>query len=587
MRSMKNIILFSLSIVILFSNCANRLFVSEKRWKDMHDVTIYSNADNISVSNKYGENIGYLNKGENTLTIDALKRYNKKLIFSHPNRKDTTIILKRKVRGGALLLDLFIFYPAIVYDFAKGDIYKLKRSSKVIKLNMQYTDEFYEMEYKLLKNTNNPNDLMTYVTKYPNSPFKEKVENKMYELAYEKSKSLNTVDAYEKHNSEFPESPYKNEIQTKIYELAYNDALTKNTVDAYEKYIAKYPNSPKVNEATQNKNKIKEIDEAYEIAKKSNDYKALKKFIETYKTTKYHYEILQKMLNAYCEENKNKLKNLNETNNAIKELTEMQDKYGSRADNWEILFDLRDTYILQEISKCKTKTEYFALLTNQCNIENNRNDATKSEALNIKDRVFNNKLVIKNGEYNLWLAEDEKLVVNYQNNKINGNYIKYASDEKTILESGTYVNGTITGKYLINYNNGKKHFEQNWINGYVQTEIEFDENGINLTAKREEERAKLEEEKKIAEEKAKKEKEPKEGYNYWVSKEEHNCAWCGKTYIRKKTKYKSSEVMQADYLQKKGLFGYLDGLLDLAFNLNLTIYEPFEDYCSQRCSVQK
>lgn len=490
MKNSKAIIL--IVIVVTFIRCANPFFVSENKWKDMHDVTINSNESNVQISNKYGESFGFLKKGENTLTIDVLKKYNKTLTFTHPNRKDTTIILKRKVRGGALFFDFLIFYPSIVYDFATADMYKLKRSSKVINLNLQYTYNFYEIEYKLLKNTNNPNDLMNYISKYPDSPFKEKAQKKMYDLAYLNSRSLNTINDYEKHNNEYPESPYKSEIQTKIYDMAYNDAIMKNTAAAFEEYITKYPNSPKIEEAKQSKIKIKEIEEAYSTAKKTNTYSGYKKFMDSYEQSKFHNEIAKTMLNVFCTEKSNELKNLQEINDALKYVKETQNKFSVNSDNEYKLENLRDVYIADEIKKCKTKSDYFSLLINQYNNENNIKDGSEYNVISIVNRIISNKSNM-NGTYNFWQSNGTKETYTFSNGFKNGAYIKTSEDEKITLEKGNFLNGNKDGVYIINYESGKKHYEQNFTNGSLVKETEFDENGKNLTFIREEEARKAEE----------------------------------------------------------------------------------------------
>ena len=240
----------------------------------MHTVIINSNHEKIQVLNKYGESFGYVKKGENKLIIDQLKKYNTTLMFKHPDMRDTTIKLRRKVRGGAFTLDFFIFYPMIVYDFATADMYKIKRSSKVINLDMQYTDEFYTKKFKNLNNADNPEVYLAYINEYPKSPYKSKAEQKMYDLAYEIAKKENSVESYEIHNKKYPESTYVNDAQNKIYSIAYNKAVLTNTSEAFEEYINKYPNSPKKEEANKTKLMIKEIETEYSKAIKSNSYSA-------------------------------------------------------------------------------------------------------------------------------------------------------------------------------------------------------------------------------------------------------------------------------------------------------------------------
>jgi hypothetical protein len=465
-------------VPLFFSSCASGLFLSERKWKELHEVTINSNAQNVKVVNRDGESFGYLKNGENNLTINVLKRYNTTLKFTHPDMIDTTIKLKRKVRGGALILDFLIFYPAIVYDFITADMYKLKRSSKVINLEMQYSNSFYETKFYNLKSTGTVADYKTYATSYPKSPFKAKAEQKMYELAYEKSSSENTIASYEKHNSDFPQSPFKNEAQNKIYTIAYAFAVNANTQAAYDNYIAKYPNAPNRETAIQNRAKVKQIDDAYASAKTAGTYNAYKDFLTNYAGTKYASEIATKALDAYYNENINNWNTLANCNQAISIISQYVTKYHIIFSNklLDNIVNKRDQLIIEKLQSAETKENFVTILTDQVKAER-LNESDDLDINAIKERVFNNTNCHINGLFNLWTVASEKIVANYQNNKLNGAYTKYAADEKTVLEKGTYDNGNKTGAYLINFENGKKHYNQNYDNGITQNEVEYNESG--------------------------------------------------------------------------------------------------------------
>jgi antitoxin component YwqK of YwqJK toxin-antitoxin module len=220
--------------------------------------------------------------------------------------------------------------------------------------------------------------------------------------------------------------------------------------------------------------------------------------------------VAKKMMDAYCNEKKNELKNLQEVNDAIKHVNDLQIKYSAYSNNLNILTNLRDNYIADEIKKCKSKSDYFSFLINQYNIENNRNEGSIYNATSIANRVISNKSNM-NGTYDFWQSNGSKETYTFSNGIKNGAYIKTSEDEKISLEKGNFLNGNKNGNFIINFENGKKQFEQNWKNGSLESETEYDENGKNLTLLREEEARKVEKE-RLAAEKIKKQEEA-EKYN--------------------------------------------------------------------------
>jgi hypothetical protein len=132
----------------------------------------------------------------------------------------------------------------------------------------------------------------------------------------------------------------------------------------------------------------------------------------------------------------------------------------------------------------------------------------------------------------MWRADGIKEVFEFQNNKKSGFYTKYSADEKTILEKGNLDNGLKTGLYLINYPSGKKRFEQKWNFGTMESQVEFDEQGISLIEK------KMKEDKQKEEEKLKAAKQKKEERKLNVAKlknsgkliftnfKSQKCDWC-------------------------------------------------------------
>lgn len=451
---------------VLFSSCAGPLFISEEKWKLKHLVYFKVNQTDITASNKSGEKLKLYPVNEYVAVyIPTLRPRDLKITLSHPNRLDTTIKIKRTIRPGALFFDctfgaILTGIPLLV-DLVNKNIYQIKKSSRILSINMLYNNQFYDQK------------------------FKEAEKN-------------GSITSYENFIKNFPESNLVVKAQEQVYNIAWNNAQSKNTISAYESFISKYPNSPKVEEAKRIKNKAKEIDNAYSSALKVNKYITYKSFLESYKLTKYNSEVAEKMANAYCEENKGSLNNLKQCNDAVKFVKDIQTVNKITANKLTIIENKRDELLANEIQKVKSKTEYFNLLINQHKSEAGKNFASEQDAEGIRYRVFTRGLNLS-GMFAYWNTDGTKVVVNYANGKEQGVYTKYTSDEKTILEKGMYNNGGKTGFYVINYPSGKKHYEQTWSNGSMESEIEYDEQGKNLTLIREEEARKAEKERLAAE----------------------------------------------------------------------------------------
>lgn len=436
---------------VLFSSCAGPLFISEEKWKLNHLVYFKVNQTDITASNKSGEKLKLYPVNEYVAVyIPTLRPRDLKITLSHPNRLDTTIKIKRTIRPGALFFDctfgaILTGIPLLV-DLVNKNIYQIKKSSRILSVNMLYNNQFYDQK------------------------FKEAEKN-------------GSITAYENFIKNFPESKLATKAQEQVYNIAWNNAKSKNTISAYENFISKYPNSPKVEEAKRIKNKAKEIDDAYSSALKVNKYITYKSFLENYKLTKYNSEVAEKMANAYCEENKGSLNNLKQCNDAVKFVKDIQAVNKITANKLTIIENKRDELLANEIQKVKSKTEYFNLLINQHKSEAGKNFSSEQDAEGIRYRVFTRGLNLS-GMFAYWNTDGTKVVVNYANGKKQGVYTKLAVDEKTILENGNFISGREDGIFLKNFENGKKHYEQTWSNGSLLSETEFDEQGKNLTEER-------------------------------------------------------------------------------------------------------
>jgi len=490
--------IFSIIIIVqLLSSCTTPLFVSDDKWKTMRTVVLRTNQPDITVKNKKGEVLDrYSEDGEHAVFIEKLKRKNMTLTLSHPDRVDTTVHIKRKIRSGAMIADFLFIYsiPTVLpIQFLNSSIYKISPNSRDFTINLRYSDFYYEKKFNECAKNENIDEYKIFIIKYPNTKFAAKAQQRIYDIEWDKIKNKKVVSFFEKYINKYPQSTYNQIAQDKIYNMAYNDALLATTVEALEDYINKYPNSPKLEEAKRAKSKTKEIDEAYQQAKKTNNYIAYKKFIDTYEQTKFHKTIAHLMLEAYCKEKSSQLENLQQCNDAIKYVKDIQEKFEVISYNLKTLTDLRDNFIASEIQKCKTKDAFYSTLLNQAKIEKGNENTDEGGADDIKTRILNSESLKMNGTYIFYSRDGCKESYVYLNGKKNGSFIKFAPDQKNIVEKGEFVDGKKDGIYVVYFESGKTKLQQNWNNGFRQSEIEYDESGKNLTAIREAEQRKAEE----------------------------------------------------------------------------------------------
>jgi outer membrane protein assembly factor BamD (BamD/ComL family) len=471
-------------VPLFFSSCGGSRYISEEKWKDKHIVYFKTNQENVTVKNRKGEKLEQASDGKIlAVYIDKLRPKNLKLTLSHPNRADTTVKIKRSVRAGALFFDctfgaILCGIPLLV-DFANVNIYQVKKSSRNLTVNMLYNNQYYEQKLYEAKQKGNIAAFEEFIKNYPESKLVIKAQNSVYYLAWNDANTKNTIPAYDDFITKYPKATQVTDAQDKVYTIAYNEAVYANTPEAFENYINKYPKSPKVDEAKIKQKTVKEIDNAYNTSLKTNTYADFSGFLNTYKNTKYNKEIAGKMASAFYLENRNKLKTLDGVNSTVTIIKAIEFDYSIRCEELNKLNITRDELLAEKLKTATNKNQFLAILKEQMKVETG--DAKEDNAYAIAYRVFSNSKINLNGQYSRWRSDGTKELAAYQNNKLNGGYTKYAAEEKTILEKGNYANGNKNGTWTINFDNGKKHYVQNWDNGNLLDETEFDEIGKNLT----------------------------------------------------------------------------------------------------------
>jgi outer membrane protein assembly factor BamD (BamD/ComL family) len=543
---------------LLFTvSCASRKLISDDKWVTKHTIQIKCNQEDIVITNNAGENVSYERRGSGVyVQIPKLRPRNLNLIISHPDRIDAELKIGRSIRAGAFIADITLgatlYCIPLMVDFANANIYQIKKTHRSHTIYLNYNDAFYLRKFNEAEYEGQISSYEKFIKNYPESKYTKTARNKMHNLAWQNAERLDNISAYEKFINNYPDAEKVKDAQKQIYELAFNKVVEKNTAQAYENYVNQYPNSPKANEAKTRARTIKEVDDAYAACLKTDSYDEFSKFLNKYKKTKYNKEIAIKMASAFYKENTNNVKTLDGVNGTIASLKKIEGDYDIKCEELNRLYVNRDQLLAEKLKAVANKNQFLTLLNEQVKTETG--DFNENLAFSIAVRVISNTKIYLDGQYSLWRSDGIKEVFEFQNNKKSGLYTKYSADEKTILEKGNLDNGLKTGLYVINYPSGKKQFEQKWNFGTMESQVEFDEQGISMTEK------KLKEDKQKEEEKLKAAKQKKEERKMNVAKlknsgkliftniKSQKCGWCSDKFVDCSKKSTEELEREADLL---------------------------------------
>jgi antitoxin component YwqK of YwqJK toxin-antitoxin module len=112
---------------------------------------------------------------------------------------------------------------------------------------------------------------------------------------------------------------------------------------------------------------------------------------------------------------------------------------------------------------------FFSLLSLQL-LAQNRNKGTFLMPVNANDTVKHRNFLDENGnKVGLWQYYSQEgylsLVVNFQNNKRQGEYVRYQTNTHLIFEKGSYLNGYKHGNYERYYSDGSIRVKGVYKNG--------------------------------------------------------------------------------------------------------------------------
>lgn len=197
------------------ASCASHKYSSFERIANQ-TASFRTNATNAEVAIK-GSNFdiqrNFISSPSGTtgnLVLPTLKKKNLKLVVTAPDYEPQILILKRRVRPKALLkclgLSYFTWGIPLLIDHFRSDFYQLHPNSQSVAINMNYSDAFYRRKLDELRGSDDPSIFVTYISNYPNSPFREDAIRLMDEVEYKLALEEGTQKAMERYISSHPNS---------------------------------------------------------------------------------------------------------------------------------------------------------------------------------------------------------------------------------------------------------------------------------------------------------------------------------------------------------------------------------------------
>lgn len=258
----KSLSLFFLLFIALFHQSCSSLIYPEKTMYKNNTVTFVTNLNNVNVKfSKTGENYEELlgstkpysgNKNQLIYTFDKLRFKQMRLELFGENLESQFVKIRRVPRGGAIVQDILLspitFGLPILIDPFRADFYKISKKSKLIEVEMRYTQEFMLREYKKIEKSTTPKDFSDYITYYPYSNCIYLATNRKDSLEFNNALSKADEKAIDEFIRSHDKSKFlpqaeavKKEMTTTRY--AFDDAQKIDKAYAFEAFIQKYPNS--------------------------------------------------------------------------------------------------------------------------------------------------------------------------------------------------------------------------------------------------------------------------------------------------------------------------------------------------------
>ena len=372
--------------------------------------------EETSLTSKKSDEANYY---ETNYTFNKLKFGRTFLEISKQNYETKTIKVWRlpraKVFGRSFLLGCFTFMVPIGVDAFRSDFYKVASFSDVKKVNLKYSQDYMEFQFKQIENSTNPIVFNNYIQEFPYSNYITKAIDKKdsTELLVAVNKSSESaIDQYILYhkNSKFLKDA--NSIKSEMVEAKteFEKVKVTNNVAGYEQFLTKYPRSLQRKEAH-----LKLIDAAEKVALASasldkmiiyydNYLLKFKEFLDdnSYKTKN---KIISQTIDnqIIVENNPKKVWNYEEYSKLWKKYIQLSEKYKGVIDNLEKSVDYRVKIsnellvLFNKLTDEKTQKEFLTKAT--MNFEKLSLETDEPFVTTIFDNSNN-----KNGIYKLYNA---------------------------------------------------------------------------------------------------------------------------------------------------------------------------------------
>ena len=237
-------------VISLLSSCASYNYSSDE------DRSIKISSDNLQdfqvFSPRTSNKLSTASNGVARPRIEKLKKDYLTVLLSHPNYEPQLINIKRVPRAKALAKDIglgvFTFGIPILVDVFNSDFYKVSPKTKEFNIHFEFKQSYMTEEYVKIKDSKNPQDFKTWLSKYTKSVHFQEATDKKDSLELSIALFQETESAIDEFIASHQSSNYLSQAQKIKDEMVaarelFAKTKTENTVAAYESFLQKYPRS--------------------------------------------------------------------------------------------------------------------------------------------------------------------------------------------------------------------------------------------------------------------------------------------------------------------------------------------------------
>jgi hypothetical protein len=237
-------------VISILSSCASYNYSSSE------DRSIKITSDNLPdfqvFSPRTSNKLSTASNGVARPRIEKLKKDYLTVLLSHPNYDPQLIYIKRVPRAKALAKDIglgvFTFGIPVLVDVFNSDFYKVSPKTKEFNIHFEFKQSYMTEEYVKIKDSKNPEDLKTWLSKYIKSVHFQEATDKKDSLELSIALFQETESAIDEFIASHQSSNYLSQAQKIKDEMVaarelFAKSKTENTVTSYENFLQKYPRS--------------------------------------------------------------------------------------------------------------------------------------------------------------------------------------------------------------------------------------------------------------------------------------------------------------------------------------------------------